>query len=53
MKYEKNMTYLKWTLWADSQIKKGIKQKRCKSCGKWLFPAEKKDHVCKGRKDSE
>ncbi len=47
------MTYLEWDHWAESQRKKGIKQKRCKSCGKWMFPAEKKDHVCEDRKDGE
>ena len=32
--------YLEWHEWADVQRKAGIRQHRCKSCGKWVTPQE-------------
>lgn len=33
--------YLEWMRWAEKLTKKGIKQKQCPCCGRWLFPTEK------------
>jgi hypothetical protein len=37
--------YLEWHEWADVQHKAGIKQFRCKRCGKWLTPQEEDGHM--------
>ena len=39
--------YLEWHEWARVQHKAGLRQRRCKSCGNWMFPQEVKDHTCK------
>ena len=50
MKKEKNFVYLEGMCpshkpnfsveWAESQIKKGIKQTKCPKCKRWFFPSE-------------
>jgi len=36
--------YLAWHEWAEVQRKAGIKQKKCKDCGKFFTPQEKHKH---------
>jgi hypothetical protein len=33
--------YVEWHEWARGQLKAGLKQKRCKMCGRFRFPQEK------------
>lgn len=35
-----NLGYMEWHAWADEQIKKGEKQKRCPVCKRYFFPSE-------------
>lgn len=38
--------YLDWHEWAEIQYKGGLRQSACPSCGRWLFPQERKVHEC-------
>ncbi|EKE01500.1 MAG: hypothetical protein ACD_21C00115G0001 [uncultured bacterium] len=37
--------YLAWHEWAEVQYRAGIKQKRCKKCGKRITPQEVNGHM--------
>lgn len=36
--------YLEWYEWARVQTKGGLRQKKCRHCGLWMFPQEVHDH---------
>jgi hypothetical protein len=36
----KDMSYGEWQEWADQLHNKGIRQKQCPVCTRWLFPEE-------------
>lgn len=36
--------YLAFHAWADAQVRAGLKQIRCPTCSRWVFPQEKCDH---------
>lgn len=38
--------YVAWHAWAKAQGAHGLKQTRCRTCGRYLFPQEKKAHRC-------
>lgn len=40
--------YTEWHEWAAVQHRAGLRQTRCKRCGKWLFPQQIDTHVCVG-----
>lgn len=33
--------YMDWHNWAEAQHKAGLRQKRCRTCGLYMFPQEK------------
>lgn len=35
-----NLSYLSWCAYAERRFKKGDKQIRCKTCGRWYFKDE-------------
>lgn len=38
--------YMAWHAWADVQYRSGLRQKRCRGCGRFLFPQEVEGHKC-------
>jgi hypothetical protein len=43
--------YVAWFDWAEAQHLHGLRQKRCKHCGLWLYPQERiGSHVPQGEK---
>ena len=36
--------YLDWHEWARVQVRAGLKQRRCRECGRYRFPQEKCEH---------
>lgn len=41
--------YMGWHRWAEVQIKAGLQQTQCPTCGKWRFPQE---NCCKEEEHS-
>lgn len=41
--------YVAWHEWARVQYRAGLRQSRCKGCGRWLFSQEFKGHKCGGK----
>ena len=44
-----SIDYVRWHEQAAKWYRQGLRQSRCDGCQLWLFPAERKDHVCKKR----
>jgi hypothetical protein len=38
--------YVEWHEWASVQLRAGLRQKRCESCGRYRFPQELKNGAC-------
>jgi hypothetical protein len=47
--------YVQWHEWARAQVRHGIRQRKCKTCGLWRFPQEKccASHAPRGDADKE
>jgi hypothetical protein len=40
--------YLQWHEWARVQYKAGLRQLKCRVCGKWKFPSDPCSHERRG-----